>query len=212
MFIKYLLCLFLIFSYSASYAIDTLNVVGLFPGKVVVSIDNKQYVIRQGSEKQGVKYIKLQGENVVLEVNGKQSVYKMGSPVSLNFHKAEVKRKTLFADSYGMFRTIGSINGHPIPFLVDTGATTIAMSSDQAKKLNIRYRLDGRQTTTRTASGIAKAYLVKLKSVKVGEISQLNVDGLVIVGPYPREVLLGMSFLNRLKVEKIGDSMMLESR
>ncbi len=212
MFIKYLLCLFLIFSYSASYAIDTLNVVGLFPGKVVVSIDNKQYVIRQGSEKQGVKYIKLQGENVVLEVNGKQSVYKMGSAVSLNFHKAEVKRKTLFADSRGMFRTIGSINGHPIPFLVDTGATTIAMSSDQAKKLNIRYRLDGRQTTARTASGIAKAYRVKLKSVKVGEISQLNVDGLVIVGPYPREVLLGMSFLNRLKVEKIGDSMMLESR
>ena len=212
MFIKYLLCLFLIFSYSTSYAIDTLNVVGLFPGKVVVSIDNKQYVIRQGSEKQGVKYIKLQGENVVLEVNGKQSVYKMGSAVSLNFHKAEVKRKTLFADSRGMFRTIGSINGHPIPFLVDTGATTIAMSSDQAKKLNIRYRLDGRQTTARTASGIAKAYRVKLKSVKVGEISQLNVDGLVIVGPYPREVLLGMSFLNRLKVEKIGDSMMLESR
>jgi len=209
---KSLLLCILLSKLSISHAIETLHVVGLFPGKVVVSIDNQQVVIRQGQVKQGVKFIKLKGDDVVLEINGKQSVYKMGTAVSMNFQKFETKKKTIYADRRGMFKTIGSINSHPIRFLIDTGATTVAMSSVQAKKLNIQYRLNGKETTARTASGIAKAYLVKLNKVKVGEISQSNVTGLVIVGAYPKQALLGMSFLNRLKVEKTGDAMTLESR
>ncbi len=212
MIIRYITFLLLLSTSVSLYAIETLHVVGMFPGKVVVAIDGNTHVIRQGSEKQGVRYIRSQGDDVVLKVNGVESVYKMGAPVSLNFQKRLVKKKTIYADNRGMFNTIGSINGYPIRFLVDTGATTIAMSSHQAKKLNIQYRLEGRQTTARTASGIAKAYLVKLKTVKVGDIAQLNVDGLVIDGAFPQQVLLGMSFLNRLKVEKIGDTMLLETR
>lgn len=212
MIIRYITFLLLLSISTSLYAIETLHVVGMFPGKVVVAIDGNTHVIRQGSEKQGVRYIRSQGDDVVLKVNGVESVYKMGAPVSLNFQKRLVKKKTIYADNRGMFNTIGSINGYPIRFLVDTGATTIAMSSLQAKKLNIQYRLEGRQTTARTASGIAKAYLVKLKTVKVGDIAQLNVDGLVIDGAFPQQVLLGMSFLNRLKVEKIGDTMLLETR
>ena len=212
MLMRYTLSFLLLISSTAINAIETLHVVGLFPGKVVVSIDNQQYVIRQGSEKQGVKYIKLKGDDVVLEVNGVQSVYKMGSAVSLSFQEFKTKKKTIYANKRGMFYTVGSINSHPIRLLIDTGATTVAMSSEQAKKLNIQYRLDGKETTARTASGIAKAYIVKLKKVKIGEISQSNVRGLVIVGSYPRQVLLGMSFMNRLKVEKNGDAMTLESR
>lgn len=210
--IRYITFLLLLSISGSLYAIETLHVVGMFPGKVVVAIDGATHVIRQGSEKQGVRYVRSKGDDIVLKVNGVESVYKMGAPVSLSFKKRLVKKKTIYADDRGMFNTIGSINGYPIRFLVDTGATTIAMSSYQAKKLNIQYRLEGRQTTARTASGIAKAYLVKLKTVKVGDIGQLNVDGLVIDGAYPKQVLLGMSFLNRLKVEKIGDSMLLETR
>jgi len=209
---KSLLLCVLLSKFSISQAIESLHVVGLFPGKVVVSIDNQQVVIRQGQSKQGVKFVRLKGDDVVLEINGKQAVYKMGTAVSTNFQKFETKKKTIYADRRGMFNTIGSINSHPIRFLIDTGATTVAMSSVQAKKLNIQYRINGKETTARTASGIAKAYLIKLKKVKVGEISQSNVTGLVIVGAYPKQVLLGMSFLNRLKVEKTGDAMTLESR
>ena len=202
----------LIFNYSLLYAADSLNVVGFFPGKVVVSIDGNHYVIKQGQKKQGVRYLQRNGDMAELEVDGVKASYKLGTHVSLSFKKPVVKRKVIYSDGRGMFRTQGSINGQSISFLVDTGATSVAMSSHQAKKLNIQYRLDGRETTARTASGIAKAYLVKLNSVKVGEISQTNVPGIVIVGAYPSQVLLGMSFLNRVKVEKVGATMMLESR
>lgn len=209
---KCILWVLLVFFSVPLHAIETIHVVGLFPGKVVVTIDGSTQVIKLGVEKKGVKFIKLQGDSVILEVDGVQSFYKMGAPVSLSFQSRTVSKKMIYADNRGMFKTVGSINGHPIGFLVDTGATTVAMSSVQAKKLNINYRIDGRKTTARTASGIVKAYLVKLKTVKVGEISQLNVDALVIDGAYPQQALLGMSFLNRLKVEKIGNSMVLETR
>ena len=208
---RYLVFLFLFVS-TAVYAVDSLHVVGLFPGKVVLMIDGKQTIIRQGAESEGVRYIKPAGEDVVLEIDGEQKIYKMGTAVSINFAVPKVKRKTIYANQRGMFLSIGSINGQAIRFLVDTGATTVAMSSVQAKKLNINYRLDGKPTTARTASGIAKAYQVNLNSVKVGEIEQKNVVGLVIDGAFPKEILLGMSFLNRLKVEKTGGAMTLESR
>ena len=197
---------------SPVYAVDSIHVVGLFPGKVVLMIDGEQQIIKQGAEKLGVKYIKKSADSVVLEINGKQTHFKMGSSISLNFVKPDVTRKSIYADRRGMFKTTGSINGQSVQFLVDTGATTIAMSSIEAKRLNISYRLNGKQTTTRTASGIAKAYLVNLKVVKVGVIEQKNVKGIVIAGAFPKQVLLGMTFLNRLKVEKSGNVMVLESR
>jgi len=193
-------------------AIESINVVGMFPGKVVVQIDGEHKILKQGVLTNGVKYIKADGDNILLEVDGVSKSFKLGSNVSTNFAAPKVIRKSIHADRRGMFYTAGSINGHVINFLVDTGATTVAMSAVQAKKLNIRYRLEGKETVASTASGTAKAYRVNLKIVKVGAIMQRNVAGIVIDGAYPRNVLLGMSFLNRLKVEKKGELMVLEAR
>lgn len=203
---------FLGFLTTNAIAVESIQVVGLFPGKVVLVIDGQQKILAKGQEFSKVRYIKADGDQVVLEIEGVQKKYKMGSAVSTHFKSPAVTRKTIYANSRGMFYSVGSINGQVIHFLVDTGATTVAMSSIQAKKLNIRYRLEGQETTARTASGIAKAYRVNLKSVKVGSIAQKNVVGLVIDGAYPTNVLLGMSFLNRLKVEKTGDMMVLEAQ
>jgi len=211
--LKLLIYLVAIISISTSvFAADSVQVVGMFPGKVVVQIDGQQKILKQGVLTNGVKFVKAVGENIVLEIDGKQQTFRLGSTISTNFAAPKVTRKTIRANNRGMFHTTGSINGHVINFLVDTGATTVAMSSLHAKKLNIRYRLEGQETIASTASGRAKAYRVNLKTVKVGAIMQRNVVGLVIDGAYPREVLLGMSFLNRLKVEKTGDLMVLEAR
>jgi len=193
-------------------AAESIKVVGMFPGKVVVQIDGEHKILKQGVLTDGVRFVKVAGENIVLEVNGMQKAFRLGSDITTNFAAPKVIRKSIRANHRGMFHTTGSINGHVINFLVDTGATTVAMSSLQAKKLNIRYRLEGTETVASTASGRAKAYRVNLKTVKVGAITQRNVVGLVIDGAYPREVLLGMSFLNRLKVEKTGELMILEAR
>lgn len=212
---RFLICLLFLLGTTTSLAVravESVQVVGLFPGKVVVVADGDQFILRKGQLKKGIRFVDINGESVSLTVDGKTGIYKLGAPVSTIFASPSVTRKTIQSNQRGMFFTTGSINGQLIRFLVDTGATTVAMSSEQAKKLGIQYRLNGRETVASTASGTAKAYRIKLKTVKVGAILQRNIDALVINGAFPRNVLLGMSFLNRIKVEKQGGIMVLEAK
>jgi len=196
-----------------SFAVDQLEVQGLFSGKAVVLIDGKRHVLAvdQTSE-EGVKVISADSRSAVLEVNGKQAEYSLGSSVSMNYAKSEAVKEQIMANHRGMFLTYGSINGQSVKFLVDTGATTIAMSSVEARRLGILFRVDGRVTSASTASGIVKSWAVKLKSVKVGKIKQKNVQAMVVDGSHPTEVLLGMSFMDRLKVNKEGNKLILEQK
>ena len=97
-------------------------------------------------------------------------------------------------------------------FLVDTGATSIAMNTSQAKRLGIRYRLKGKKSTVSTASGFVKAYGVSLNTVSLGSIKQRNVRAVVIDGKHPGPILLGMTFLSNLKVDTKGYVMTLKKR
>jgi aspartyl protease family protein len=98
-----------------------------------------------------------------------------------------------------------------VTFLVDTGASTIALNSATAKRIGIDYT-KGRPGMATTASGYTRVYSVKLDSVKVGEIVLRNVDAGVIDGPQPETPLLGMSFLNALEMKRDGDKMELTRR
>ena len=138
--------------------------------------------------------------------------YSLGSSINMNYTKSESVKEQIMANNRGMFLTYGSINGQTVKFLVDTGATSVAMSSVEAKRLGIAYRLYGELSRVNTASGVAKAWAVKLKSVKVGKIKQKNVRAMVIDGSHPTEVLLGMSFMDRLKVNKEGNKLVLEQK
>lgn len=79
-----------------------------------------------------------------------------------------------------MSTTVGLINGLPVDFLVDTAASMTAMSSAGARRLGIAYRLDGQHRVVKAASGLAKAYAVKLDTVKVGDILRRTVDAVVL--------------------------------
>ena len=105
--------------------------------------------------------------------------------------------------------TYGNINGRSARFLVDTGATAVSMNTKQAKQLGIRYDKVGIPASVSTASGYEKAYRVRLKSVTVGNITETNVDAVVIDGDHPGPILLGMTFLGRLSVEHSGNAMTL---
>jgi aspartyl protease family protein len=193
-----------------AYAVEKLEVQGLFSNKAVLMVDGKRHVIAVGeTSPEGVKVISANSRGAVLEVDGKQKQYNLGSSVSTTFAKRKSQKETIFINSGGMYMTFGNINGRTVRFLVDTGASAISMNTDQAKKLGIRYDKIGVPAGVSTASGFVDAYRVRLKSVSVGNITETNVEAFVIDGKHPGPILLGMTFLGRLSVEHSGNSMTL---
>lgn len=113
---------------------------------------------------------------------------------------------------HGMYSVAGSVNNQPVNFLVDTGATWVAMNSATARRLGIDFRYKGTQGWVNTANGPAKTYKVMLDRVRVGEIELSNVEGAVLDGSSPHEILLGMSFLNRVEMQRQGELLLLRKK
>jgi aspartyl protease family protein len=120
-------------------------------------------------------------------------------------------RVTLAADSRGHFVTTGVVNGTSLRFLVDTGASSIVLSSADARRIGVNY-LAGTRSFTQTANGTVQVYNVKLDTVRVGDITVNNVDASVIEGDKLPIALLGMSFLNRMEMRRDNSSLTLIRR
>jgi aspartyl protease family protein len=103
------------------------------------------------------------------------------------------------------------VNGAAARFLVDTGATLIALPAADAKRMGVSY-LNAPRGVVNTANGSAVAYKVKLDTVRVGDITINNVDAMVIDGGGLHIALLGMSFLNRTEMTRDGETMVLTKR
>jgi aspartyl protease family protein len=110
----------------------------------------------------------------------------------------------------GHFFVDGAINGRAVRFMVDTGATTIAMGAAEAQRLGIDYQ-KGQRGFVGTAGGVVAAYGVNLGAVRVGEIEVPNVQATVSAAGMPF-VLLGNSFLNRFQMRRENDVLRLEMR
>ena len=194
-------------------AVSQVEVQALFGGKAMVMIDGQRRTLSIGqTSPEGVKLIDADSKQAVLAVDGKQKIYKPGGTISLSYAKPEHQEEKIYADDRGMFRSVGAINGRSVRFLLDTGATTVAMNKTQAKQLGVDYRMNGESVVISTASDNVKGYRVRLKSVSLGKIKQRNVEAMVIDGDHPGPILLGMSFLGKLKVEKAGDVMKIRQR
>src|SRR5690606_15704564 len=112
----------------------------------------------------------------------------------------------------GHYWVTGHINGQTVPFLVDTGASSVAMNADQARRLGIDFRVVGRPMVVSTASGTAKGWKLRLDSVKVGSVEVLGVGAVVLEGASPSEALLGMSFLGQVGWRDEQGMLVLESK
>ncbi len=210
---KFLLIILALFFSQASAAVKRISVQALFTGKAMVSVDGTRRMLSIGKPSpEGVVLISANSSEAVLEVNGKQGTYLLGSEVGTNYMPVVEVVEQVFPDSMGMYNTVGSINGLPVDFMVDTGATLIAMNEQQAKRLGIDFRFIGKVGRVATASEIVKAYHVNLNIVKVGKIELRNVKAIVMEGPHPYPTLLGMSFLGRLKIESNGRALVLKQR
>lgn len=212
---KIILLLFL-FSISifhtTAYASHKIQIMALFTDKIMLSIDGKQKLLNKEQVFQGVKLIRSDSNGAVLELYGEQKRFKLGSSISTNFKKPDnFKEFIVWKDLTRMFRSDGKINNTSVRFLIDTGASSIALNSNTAQKIGLNYK-QGLPLQATTASGVAKGYQVTLTTVKIGHIQLYNVKAAVLEGSFPTEVLLGQSFLSRIHMTRDGDKMILKKK
>src|SRR5690606_36594141 len=154
----------------------------------------------------GVRLIAANAEGAVVEIGGKRSTLALGAyyraAPAASAESASGSRVVIPADSRGHFIVTATINGAAsVRFLVDTGATMVSISQDDARRAGVNY-LAGERALSRTASGIAPIYRVKLDSLQVGDITIYNVDAAVHASGQLPIGLLGMSFLNRMEMKR----------
>lgn len=186
--------------------------IGLIGDKAaVLAIDGGEpKTVKVGQKWRGVAVISVEQGRATVEIDGKQRVLQIGQHYRGAAARSDRASVTLAADSRGHFIADGAVNGVPVRFLVDTGATVIALPAADAQRLGIDY-LKGGRGTVQTASGPAVAYRVKFDVVRLGPIELTGVEGVVLEQGLDI-ALLGMSFLNRVEMRREGQIMMLIRR
>ena len=198
---------------ATAWAASQVLVVGLFPGAAVINVDGQRKLVREGQVGPGeVMVVRVDKQGAVLRVDGVEHFYPLGREYSGGYAEPVKKRLSIARGVGGHYWITGSVNGHNVPFLVDTGATSVALNEGQARRLGIDFRANGRPLQVNTASGMSRGWQVTLDRVKVGEIEVLGVDAVVLEGSSPTEALLGMSFLNRVGWREDQGMLVLESR
>ena len=185
---------------------------GLFPGKALLTINGgaPRIVALGAKTDEGVKVLAIEGDTATLEVDSKKRVLRVGQNVASQSSGGGPATAVLAADSAGHFLTTGSINGGSVRFIVDTGASMVSLGAGDARRLGIDPS-KGELGRTQTANGVTVVSHVKLDTVRVGDIVLNNVDATVHQQDMPF-ALLGMSFLNRMEMQRSGDTMTLKKR
>jgi aspartyl protease family protein len=195
----------LLFPWAAAAA--QVQVIALTQGKATLVIDGaKPRTLAVGQvSPEGVRLLSASSESAVVEVEGKRRTLALGGYYGAAPQGSAERgggRVVIPADSQGHFLVTGTINGAAaVRFLVDTGATMVSISVEDARRAGIDY-LAGQRLLTRTASGVASVYRVKLDTLKVGDITLYNVDAAVHASGHLPIGLLGMSFLNRMDMQR----------
>jgi len=200
--------------FSACVQAQSVMLTGSIGNRAILIIDGgAPRTLAPGQTVQGVKLIGVQGDEAVVEAGGRRSTLRMDTAVSVGAKGGSGgggSRIVLTADSRGHFLTPGTINGRSVNFMLDTGATTIALSAADAQRIGLDAS-KGQPVQMRTANGITQGYRVRLNSVRVGDVEVFDVEGIVSPQPMPF-VLLGNSFINRFSMRRDAEQMVLERR
>ncbi|WP_077037103.1 TIGR02281 family clan AA aspartic protease [Pelomonas sp. KK5] len=177
-------------------------------------IDGEPRTVAVGQKVQGVTLVSLSAEGAVVEIDGHRRTLQLGgSPGRVGSGAAPAgsgRQIVLASGDGGHFTSAGSINGRATRFLVDTGATVVALSQAEADRLGLAFR-DGRRVLTQTANGTVPANLLTLASVRIGDVEVRNVEAIVVPGQMTH-VLLGNSFLTRFQMRRENEVLTLELR
>ncbi|HSC65074.1 MAG TPA: retropepsin-like aspartic protease [Caldimonas sp.] len=194
-------------------AAQTVSMGGSLGSNALLVIDGKPRTVAVGATVDGIKVVSVSGNEAVVELKGKRVVLRLGdAQVNLGGKASEGggKQIVLTAQSGGHFHANGAINGQSVRFMVDTGATMVALDKYEAERLGVDYK-NGRRGITRTANGDMPVYGTKLASVRIGDVVVYDVDAVVSPSPMPY-ILLGNSFLTRFQMKRENDVMTLDLR
>lgn len=190
------------------------SAVALFKDKAVLVINGKRRILKAGAESpEGVRLLESTSEFAVIEINGEELTLHLDGRIAGDYNRGiAAKTIQLYPDPNGHYVVDGLINGNRVRFLVDTGATSVVINKDTAKRMGLLYRVDGRASRIETASGVVASYNVEFAEVSIRALSLKRVDGVVVDGSFPRDALLGQSFLNRLNMRRDGRMLELRER
>lgn len=199
-------------SIAAGAAATEVTVSGLFPNKAVVQIDGgalQTLTVGQKS-REGVTLLSVDRESATFDVDGGRRTQGLGRARMAPVVPA-AESVVLTVDVAGHFAADGRVNGTPVRFVVDTGATLISLPESEARRLSIDYK-KGQRALMGTANGTIGGYMVRLDTVSIGNLTVHGVDAVIIEGKGLGTPLLGMSFLNRMNMKREGDLMTLTRR
>jgi len=187
---------------------------GILGGKALLTVDGgPPRSVAVGQSHQGVKVVAVEANQAEIEINGARQTLRMGEgPVSSeeSSPSADQQRIVLQAVGNGHFMAMGQINGNSARFMVDTGASYVAIGVADAQRMGINLKT-AQPTVMSTANGAAQAWRVKLNSVRVGSVTVHEVDAVVMSAPMPY-ALLGNSYLTRFQMTRTNDQLVLERR
>lgn len=192
-------------------ATPQVEVQALFPDRALLRIDGQARVLRVGERSpEGVLLRGADTGGADVEVAGQRWRVAPGGRAGGAFAPPAAARVWINRGADGMYAVDGQINARPVRFMVDTGASNIAMNSARADALGLRYRDEANAGLVQTAAGVVKGYRVTLAEVRVGALRLSQVNATVLDGAHPPQVLLGMSFLGRTRMRSEAGALVLE--
>lgn len=178
--------------------------------RALLVIQGQARTVAVGATVQGVRLVALDGQEAVIEVGGQRHVLRLGgSPVSLG-EAGGGARIVLSAGHNGHFITPGRINNREMRFMVDTGASMVALSAADAQRIGLDYK-GGQLVRVNTANGATQGYVVTLSSLRIADVEVYNVQAVVTAAEMPF-ALLGNSYLSRFQMSRDNQQMVLTRR
>ncbi len=201
------------------------NVVGLFPNKAVVQIEGGALRTLSVGQKarDDITLLSVERDGATFDIQGRRVALAMGharkqtSPAAAANYPTPANYPIVAnyavvpTNERGDLIANGEVNGLPVRFAVDTGATFITLPAREASRLGLDYH-DGQKLMMETANGEVFAYRLKLDTVRIGDVAEHNVDAVIMEGNSLPVPLLGMSFLNRVDIRREGTILTLTKR
>lgn len=196
---------------SALASAEEVGLAGILGSRAMLIIDGGEpQAVRVGESLGGVRLIAIQGEQAVVEIGGKKRPLSIGQHAVGTVPADGSGKVVLTANGQGHFVTTGSVNGATVRFLVDTGASLVSLGASDARRIGLDFN-SGQKALTDTANGRIVVSRVMLDTVRVGDVTLHNVEAMIHQNEMP-VALLGMSFLNRMEMQRDGSTMTLKKR